>query len=63
MRYMIEDTALQRGAHHQSIKALWETKWRKRVEPQIYPFWEGKLEDFEDIFRELIEVPSTSQTR
>jgi hypothetical protein len=31
----------------------------------IYPFWEGKLEDFEDIFKELISVrdPSSTESR
>ena len=75
MIYLIENSVLERPPHHQSIKALWETKWRKRVSvffveccqrakdqsqvvPQIYPFWEGKLEDFKDIFHQLIEVRS-----
>jgi hypothetical protein len=77
MKYLIEQSVLERAAHHQSIEALWETKWRKRVSnpqiisrwprtiltvptrqvvPQIYPFWEGKIEDFEGIFRQLVEV-------
>jgi hypothetical protein len=27
-----------------------------QVTPCIYPFWKGKLEDFEGIFKELIAV-------
>ncbi|RDW61151.1 heptaketide hydrolyase ayg1 [Aspergillus mulundensis] len=40
--------------HKGSIKALWETKWRAVCEKSVYPFHDGKLEDFEPIIEKLI---------
>jgi hypothetical protein len=42
--------------HHEGIKALWETKWRFPCSKSLYPFHDGKYEDFEPIFNFLIEV-------
>jgi pimeloyl-ACP methyl ester carboxylesterase len=41
--------------HHDSISSLWTTKWRYPCSIGIYPFTDGKLEDFEPIFQELIQ--------
>ena len=60
--YHVQSTAttLRSGfpyfAHHDSITALWEQKWRKPCEHGIYPFTDGKIEDFEPIFTELAET-------
>ncbi|KAL4899004.1 hypothetical protein BDW74DRAFT_171839 [Aspergillus multicolor] len=40
--------------HKGSIKSLWETKWRAACKKSVYPFHDGKLEDFEPIFEKLI---------
>ncbi|KAL4866544.1 hypothetical protein BDV12DRAFT_172655 [Aspergillus spectabilis] len=40
--------------HKGSIKALWEKKWRLACEKSVYPFHDGRLEDFEPIFEKLI---------
>ncbi|KAL3428879.1 Alpha/Beta hydrolase protein [Aspergillus tetrazonus] len=40
--------------HKGSIEALWETKWKAACKISVYPFHDGKLEDFEPIFRKLI---------
>ncbi|KAL4878336.1 Alpha/Beta hydrolase protein [Aspergillus karnatakaensis] len=40
--------------HKGSIKALWETKWRAACEKSVYPFHDGRIEDFEPIFKKLI---------
>ncbi|KAL6233789.1 hypothetical protein BDW75DRAFT_231663 [Aspergillus navahoensis] len=40
--------------HKGSIKTLWETKWRAACDKSVYPFHDGKLEDFEPIFEQLI---------
>ncbi|BCS23440.1 alpha/beta hydrolase family protein [Aspergillus puulaauensis] len=40
--------------HKGSTKLLWETKWRAACEKSVYPFHDGKLEDFEPIFQTLI---------
>ncbi|KAF2686461.1 yellowish-green 1-like protein [Lentithecium fluviatile CBS 122367] len=45
----------KKGAHHESISALWELKWKKRAAIGIYPFMEGKLEDFEEVFAHFKE--------
>lgn len=42
--------------HHQSMKALWETKWKFPCTKSIYPFHDGKYEDFEPVFKHLIEA-------
>ncbi|RFU27821.1 hypothetical protein B7463_g8519, partial [Scytalidium lignicola] len=44
-----------RGAHHESIKDLWETKWKFAALKSVYPFHDGKFEDFEQVFAQLIE--------
>ncbi|KUJ19594.1 alpha/beta-hydrolase [Mollisia scopiformis] len=42
-------------AHHEGMKQLWETKWRFPCTISVYPFHDGKFEDFEPVFLELIE--------
>jgi hypothetical protein len=41
-------------AHHASLQALWETKWKLPCKLSVYPFHDGRLEDFEPIFNKLI---------
>ncbi|KAL1896340.1 hypothetical protein Sste5346_004725 [Sporothrix stenoceras] len=43
-----------RMPHHNGIKALWETKWKFPCTQSVYPFHDGKYEDFEPIFEHLI---------
>ena len=43
-------------AHHDSVSALWEGKWRSLCAHGIYPFTDGDVADFDPIFAELIEV-------
>ncbi|KAH8907557.1 alpha/beta-hydrolase [Coniochaeta sp. PMI_546] len=45
----------RRMPHHDGIKALWETKWKFPCTKSVYPFHDGKYEDFEPIFNFLIE--------
>ncbi|APA06156.1 hypothetical protein SS1G_01382 [Sclerotinia sclerotiorum 1980 UF-70] len=40
--------------HHESVKALWDTKWKFPCTKSVYPFHDGKFEDFEPIFDHLI---------
>ncbi|CAL3973402.1 unnamed protein product [Diplocarpon coronariae] len=49
------DAYEQRLAHHDGIKQLWESKWRRPCSLSVYPFHDGRLEDFEPVFRDLIE--------
>jgi hypothetical protein len=43
-------------AHHAGIKALWESKWKFPCTKSVYPFHDGKFEDFEPVFEKLIAV-------
>ncbi|CAK7203812.1 hypothetical protein SEUCBS139899_006560 [Sporothrix eucalyptigena] len=43
-----------RMPHHAGIKALWESKWKFPCTQSVYPFHDGKYEDFEPIFEQLI---------
>ncbi|KAF7868501.1 hypothetical protein EAF04_005032 [Stromatinia cepivora] len=40
--------------HHEGVKALWETKWKFPCTKSVYPFHDGKFEDFKPIFDHLI---------
>ncbi|KAH8896172.1 yellowish-green 1-like protein [Thozetella sp. PMI_491] len=42
--------------HHQSVSALWNSKWRKLATVGVYPFHDGKVEDFDPVFQKLIEA-------
>jgi esterase/lipase len=39
--------------HHAGIKALWETKWKFPCTKSVYPFHDGKYEDFAPVFDHL----------
>ncbi|KAM3085005.1 hypothetical protein ACMFMG_003445 [Clarireedia jacksonii] len=41
--------------HHEGSKALWETKWKFPCTKSVYPFHDGKYEDFEPVFEHLIK--------
>jgi hypothetical protein len=40
-------------AHHTSVSALWINKWRRPCAAGVYPFVDGKVEDFDPIFENL----------
>jgi len=40
--------------HLSGVKALWETKWKFPATKAVYPFHDGKYEDFAPIFDKLI---------
>lgn len=60
--YHVQSTAaeLRSGfpyfTHHDSVSALWRQKWRTPCSLGIYPFTDGKVEDFEPIFDELCKA-------
>ncbi|KAH7304150.1 Alpha/Beta hydrolase protein [Stachybotrys elegans] len=45
----------KRMPHHDGIKYLWELSWKAACAKSVYPFHEGRLEDFEPIFLHLID--------
>ena len=60
--YHVQSTAaqLRNGfpcfAHHDSVSALWSTKWRAPCAAGVYPFTDAVVEDFDPIFAELIRT-------
>jgi hypothetical protein len=46
----------RRMPHHDGMKALWETKWKFPCTKSVYPFHDGRFDDFGPIFNHLIEV-------
>jgi hypothetical protein len=43
-------------AHHDSVSALWSQKWRTPCTRGIYPFTDGRVEDFDPIFDALVKM-------
>ncbi|KAI1108573.1 Alpha/Beta hydrolase protein [Nemania sp. NC0429] len=43
----------RRMPHHAGIGALWETKWKQPCSKSLYPFHDGRYEDFEPVFAGL----------
>ncbi|KAH8592806.1 pigment biosynthesis protein-like protein yellowish-green 1 [Bisporella sp. PMI_857] len=52
--WVLGDKFDSRMPHHDGIQALWETKWKSACMKSVYPFHDGKFEDFEPVFRYLI---------
>lgn len=40
-------------AHHDSLRALWASKWRTPCAAGIYPFTDADVDDFDPVFAEL----------
>ncbi|KAH6670422.1 Alpha/Beta hydrolase protein [Halenospora varia] len=53
--WILGDKFERRMPHHDGIKALWETKWKFPCSISVYPFHDGKFEDFEPVFEHLIK--------
>ena len=47
-------------SYHESVSALWSEKWRMLCAHGIYPFTDGKADDFDPIFKELTEVSNNN---
>jgi pimeloyl-ACP methyl ester carboxylesterase len=56
-QYHVQDLIANKIAFpfHESIKATWEIKWKFLAHAGLYPFSDGKGEDFDSIFENLIE--------
>ncbi|KAI2616548.1 yellowish-green 1-like protein [Hypoxylon sp. NC1633] len=52
--YHIQGQLGQIAAHHESFKALWETKWKRPCEMGIYPFMFGAAVDFQPVVDTII---------
>lgn len=54
-RWILGDKFDIKHPHLESISALWYKKWKFPCERSLYPFHDGKYEDFAPIFETLIE--------
>ena len=54
-RWILGDKFDTKHAHLESIDALWNKKWKFPCERSLYPFHDGKYEDFAPIFETLIK--------
>lgn len=54
-RWILGDKFEQKYAHLESISALWHKKWIFKCQRSLYPFHDGKYEDFAPIFETLIQ--------
>ena len=54
-KYYIKDAILKTAAHHESYKALWETKWKMPAKMGVYPFMFGDIRDFEPVMEEMVK--------
>lgn len=54
-KYYIKDAILKPAKHHESFKALWETKWKMPATMGVYPFMFGDVKDFEPVVEELVK--------
>jgi hypothetical protein len=55
VNWTLGELFLQDFGHQGSIKALWEQRWKFPCTLGVYPFHDGKFQDFEPIFKKLIE--------
>ncbi|KAK3117272.1 hypothetical protein LTR53_001532 [Teratosphaeriaceae sp. CCFEE 6253] len=53
--WILGDKFTQVYPHLESISALWNKKWKFPAERSLYPFHDGKYEDFAPVFESLIE--------
>ena len=53
-KYYIKDAITKPAVHHESYKALWETKWKGPCAMGVYPFMFGTIKDFEPVAQEII---------
>ncbi|KAK0287660.1 hypothetical protein LTR91_003116 [Friedmanniomyces endolithicus] len=54
-RWILGDKFDQKYPHLESISALWNKKWKFPCERSLYPFHDGKYEDFAPVFETLIK--------
>jgi FrsA-like alpha/beta hydrolase family protein len=55
VNWILGDLFTKDFGHQGSIKTLWETRWSFPCKLGVYPFHDGKLEDFAPIFDHLIK--------
>lgn len=53
--WILGDLFTKDYGHRGSIQKLWEQRWKFPCTKGVYPFHDGKFEDFEPIFKHLID--------
>ncbi|KAK7975815.1 hypothetical protein PG989_014278 [Apiospora arundinis] len=54
-KFWIHEKLSTPAVHHQSFKALWETKWKPLCDMGVYPFMFGATKDFQPVVDEIIQ--------
>ncbi|KAI0171989.1 yellowish-green 1-like protein [Hypoxylon sp. FL1284] len=52
--FFIQEKLKQTAPHHESFKALWETKWKQPCSMGVYPFMFGSITDFQPVVDDII---------
>ena len=53
MTYRIGQLLDSTFPHHESLQALWDTKWKRPATIGVYPFMDGDVKDFEPVFAKI----------
>jgi hypothetical protein len=53
--WILGDRFTEEYGHQGSIKKLWDMRWHAPCRRSVYPFHDGKYEDFEPLFAKLIK--------
>ncbi|KAI2472160.1 yellowish-green 1-like protein [Annulohypoxylon bovei var. microspora] len=53
-KYFIQEKLTKTAPHHESFKALWETKWKIPCKMGIYPFMYGAIADFQPVVDTIV---------
>ncbi|KAK4933847.1 hypothetical protein LTR66_015865 [Elasticomyces elasticus] len=61
-KYHIRDAISRPAKHHESFKALWETKWKMPAKMGVYPFMFSSAPDFEPVVESLMKVCWSQRT-
>jgi hypothetical protein len=55
MGWLLGDLFTKDYGHRGNISALWEKRWKTPCQAAVYPFHDGRCEDFEPVFQHLID--------
>ncbi|KAI0387321.1 yellowish-green 1-like protein [Hypomontagnella monticulosa] len=53
-KYFIQERLGSTAEHHESFKALWETKWKQPCGMGVYPFMFGATQDFQPVVDTIV---------
>ncbi|KAI1375581.1 yellowish-green 1-like protein [Hypoxylon crocopeplum] len=53
-KFFIQDRLGQTAPHHESFKALWETKWKQPCSMGVYPFMFSSIDDFQPVVDSIV---------